>query len=44
VTVMVGKTTESSTGTNSIVSIWFSKFSVEACLLNVSEYRDGKSA
>src|SRR5918995_269159 len=35
VTVMVGKTTESSTGTRSIVS---------SCLLMISEYRDGKSA
>jgi hypothetical protein len=40
---MVGKTTESSTGTSSIVSIAFSKFWGESCLLNVSEYRDGKS-
>ena len=39
---MVGKTTESSTGTSSIVSISFSKSLVAACLLNVSEYRDGK--
>src|SRR5215208_7916299 len=42
VTVIVGKTTESSTGTNSMVSIAFSKFWGESCLLNVSEYRDGK--
>src|SRR5688500_11828002 len=37
---MVGKTTESSTGTSSIVSISFSK----DCLLTVSKYRDGKCA
>src|SRR5919108_5443541 len=38
VTVMVGKTTESSTGTSSIVSISVSK----VCLLTVSKYRDDK--
>src|SRR5215218_10200276 len=43
VTVIVGKTTESSTGTSSMVSIAFSRSWGEACLLNVSEYRDGKS-